>query len=87
MIWIFVVYGTLLLICFILNALARRISAKGPLLRNTMSFCLAGGAAWSFTTLLGFWMDGWKLHVPAGNLMWPTITWLVVAFICANRHS
>jgi len=84
MIWIFLVYGTLLLIGFILNALARRISAKGPLLRNTMSFCLAGGAAWSVTTLLGFWMDGWKLYVPAGNLMWPTITWLVVAFICAQ---
>jgi hypothetical protein len=84
MIWIFVVYGTLLVIGFILNALARHASTKGPLIRNAMSFCFASVAAWSVTTLLGFWTDGWKLHVPAGNLMWPTITWLIVTFICAQ---
>ncbi|MHB8346136.1 MAG: hypothetical protein ACYDHM_02950 [Acidiferrobacterales bacterium] len=58
------------------------VSTKSSLLRNIVAFCLAGVSAYS----IGFVLDMHRLAaagtIPPSNVVWPTFTWLAIAFAC-----
>jgi hypothetical protein len=68
----------------VLTWLATWLSSKGPILRNIVTFCLAGGAAYSVSAVIGFWMDVFTEHIPAENMLWPTVIWSIIAVICGS---
>jgi hypothetical protein len=73
---------------FALTHVASWVSTKGPLLypRNIAGFCLGAVASYSVLFVLDMWMLAFTGAIPTdnGNIIWPSATWLIIAFICAR---
>jgi hypothetical protein len=76
---------------FALTRVASWVSTKRPLLypRNIAAFCLSGVASYSVAFVLDMWMLAFTGAIPTdnGNVIWPSATWLIIAFICARSAS
>lgn len=57
-------------------------SNKAATLRNVLAFCLAGGSAYSVGFVLNMWVLATTGAIPAGNVYWPSFTWLAIALAC-----
>ncbi len=89
---ILLLWATILTIgYFALTRVASWVSTKPPLLypRNIAAFCLSGVASYSVAFVLDMWMLAFTGAIPTnnGNVIWPSATWLIVAFICARSAS
>jgi len=83
------VFALLLLVTIVAVGLAAWASKKAAAIRNIVAFALAAGSSYATGFVLEMWLLAITGGIPPSNVVWPSFTWLSIAFACvvAGFHT
>lgn len=80
LIWI----ATLITVVAVVTGLARWVSKRSRSLRNVVTFVMAAGSSYCASFVVDMWAQAALGNIPPANVIMPSVTWLLFAFVLAG---
>ena len=78
---LFIWFATFGILVAIVGGVAAWVSKKSRGIRNATAFVMAGGASYCASFVVDMWAQAALGDIPPGNVVMPSITWLIFAFV------